>query len=129
MSSKNKEIVEKVNAAFAKGKSEEFLNFCAEDAEWQMVGDKSFKGKQSVREFLSSMEATGMEAPKFTVDAMVAEDDTVVCYGDMMMNEENGENAPYSYCDIYQFKTGKIIKLQSFIVKHKTEGGEQKAAA
>ena len=130
MSEKNKQIVEQVNAAFAEGKIENFLDLCAEDAEWKMVGEKSFKGKESIREFLSSMETTGMEPPKFTIDELVAEGDTVIGYGDMTMKNENGETVPYSYCDVYEIKNDEIVRLQSFVVKHKTEGeSEQKAAA
>lgn len=127
MSSKNKEIIEKVNASFAEGNIEGFLSFCAEDAEWQMVGDKAFKGKEAIREFMSSMEHTGMEPPKFTVDEVIAEGDSVVAYGDMTM-EEDGETVPYSYADVYRFREDQIIRLQSFVVKHKTEGNAQKAA-
>lgn len=128
MSNKNKEIVEKVNAAFAENKPEIFMSFCADDVEWTMIGDKSFKGKDSIREFMASVE--GMEPPKFTVDETIAEGDSVVCYGGMKMAGEDGKTADYSYCDVYRFKDGKIVRLQSFIVKHKTEGEtEQKAAA
>ena len=45
MSATNKEIVEKVNAAFAAGNTAGFLSFCAEDVAWTMVGDKTVKGK------------------------------------------------------------------------------------
>ena len=125
MSEKNKEIIEKVNNAFAEGNTEGFLSFCAEDVEWGMVGDKSFKGKQAIREFMSSHSG---DAPEFTVDQMIAEGDTVICYGDMTMKEENGESVPYSYCDIYQLRNDEIARLQSFIVKHKTEGKREHTA-
>lgn len=122
MSSKNKEIIEKVNEAFVEGNCEGFLSFCAEDAEWQIVGDKTLKGKGDIREFMSSMEHSGMEPPKFTVDAVIAEGVSVAAYGDMTMKDESGETASYSYCDVYQFRNDEIIRLQSFVVKHKTEG-------
>lgn len=129
MSATNKEIVAKINAAFAEGNSEEFLSFCAEDAEWQMVGDKTFRGKQLLREFLKSMEESGMEPPSITVELMIAEEDAVVCYGNMTMKEKDAKAVPVSFCDVYQFRNGEIIKLQSFVVKHQWQGGEQKAAA
>ena len=122
MSSKHKEIIEKVNAAFAEGNCEGFLSFCAEDAEWVMVGDKTFKGKQAIREFMSSMEHSGMEPPKFTVDETIGDGESVVAYGDFTMKDEKGVTVPYSYCDVYRFKNDEIIRLQSFVVKHKTEG-------
>lgn len=129
MSSTNKEIIEKVNAAFAEGNSEKFLSFCAENAEWQMVGDKTFKGKQAIREFMSLMEHSGMEPPKFTVDEMIADGDSVVAYGDMTMKDNSGETASYSYADFYRFRNGEIIRLQSFVVKHKTKGENTQKAA
>ncbi len=129
MSSKNKEIIEKVNAAFAEGNSEGFLSFCAEDAEWVMVGEKRLKGKGAVREFMSSMEHSEMEPPQFTVDAVIAEGDSVAAYGDMTMKDEGGETVPYSYCDVYRFQNDEIIQLQSFVVKHKTEGETAKKAS
>src|SRR5258706_15232868 len=43
MSEKNKEIVKKVDAAFAAGNPEGFLSFCAEDVKWTMVGEKAVK--------------------------------------------------------------------------------------
>ena len=124
MSEKNKEIIEKVNDAFAEGNTEGFLSFCAEDVEWGMVGEKTFKGKQAIREFMSSHSG---DAPEFTVDQMIAESDTVICSGDMTM-KENGEPVSYSYCDIYQLRNEKITRLQSFVVKHKTEGESEKTA-
>lgn len=54
MSAKNKEIVEKVNAAFAEGSTEKFLSFCADDVEWTMVGDKAVKGKDAIRQWMAS---------------------------------------------------------------------------
>ena len=126
MSEKNKEIIEKVNAAFTENNMEGFLSFCAEDVEWGMVGDKTFEGKQAIREFMSSHSG---DAPEFTVDRMIAEGDTVVCYGEMTMKDKGGEALPYSYCDIYDFRNGEIARLQSFIVKHKTEGESKQTAA
>jgi uncharacterized protein len=50
MSAKNKEIVEKVNAAFAEGRIEGFLSFYVDDVVWTMVGDKTVKGKDAIRQ-------------------------------------------------------------------------------
>lgn len=127
MSQKNKEIVEKVNAAFIDNKPEDFLSFCDENVEWTMVGEKTSKGKKEIREWMASME--GMEPPKFTVDEIIAEGDTVVCHGGMKMKGEDGEPGDYSYCDIYRFNNGKIARLQSFVVKHKKEGETDRRAA
>ena len=128
MSETNKEIVNRVNTAFSENKPEVFLDLCHDDIEWTIVGDQSFSGKTAIRDFMSSME--GQEPPKFTVDEIIGEGDSVVCYGTMTMKMENDkEPAPYSYVDAYRFRDGKIARLQSFIVKHKTEEEKSGTAA
>ncbi len=128
MSEQNKAIVEKVNAAFSAGKTEDFLAQCTEDFVWTMVGEKTTEGKKAVREWMSSME--GHEPPRFTVDKLISDEDSVVCYGDMTMKGKDGVEGKYSYCDIYEFSGDQIAKLDSFVVKHKAEGeSSEKAAA
>jgi uncharacterized protein (TIGR02246 family) len=114
MSARNKAIVEKVNAAFAENSMEGFLSFCADDIEWTMVGDKSVKGKEAIRKWMESMD---MEPPKFTVDTVIAEGDSVVAHGNMTMKDEDGKTVPYAYCDVYRFRDDKIIKLIAFVIK------------
>jgi uncharacterized protein len=114
MSTKNKEIVEKVNASFAEGGGEVFLSHCADDVVWTIVGNKTTKGKNAIREWMASMD---IEPPKFTVDNIIAEGDFVTAYGDMTMNDNDGKSAPYAYCDIYRFRDGKIAELNSFVIK------------
>jgi ketosteroid isomerase-like protein len=125
--SKNKEIVKKVNASFTAGNTDGFLEHCADNVVWNMVGEKETKGKTAIKEWMSQME--GMEPPKFTVDKIIAEGDSVVCYGDMTMKGEDGKEGKYSYVDAYQFSGDKIAELQSFVVKHKTEEESKKKAA
>jgi predicted SnoaL-like aldol condensation-catalyzing enzyme len=126
MSQANKEIVEKINTAFSENKPEEFLNHCTDDVKWEMVGEGAHSGKESIREFMASM--PGTEPPNFNVIAMIADDDRVVCYGDMTMKME-GEEGSYSYCDIYRFSGDKVSELRSYVVKQKDEGEKDQAAS
>lgn len=128
MSEKNKEVVEKVNAAFAEGSVEGFLTHCSEDIVWTMIGEEKRSGKKVIRDWMSSME--GQEPPKFTVDNLLADGDLVVANGDMTMKDKDGKIEPYSYCDIYRFSDANITELTSYVVKTqlKTEG-ERTAAA
>lgn len=128
MSENNKEIVGKVNAAFLEGNFEEFLTFCADDVQWTIVGDRSVKGKEAIRQWMKEMEAENSEPPKFTVaDPVIAEGDFVAARGDMTMKDKGGKQGQYSYCDIYRFSDDKIVELNSFVVKTKakseTSGG------
>jgi ketosteroid isomerase-like protein len=124
MSAKNKEIVEKINAAFAEGSIEGFLSFCSEDVEWTIVGDRTVKGKEAIRQWMASMK---MEAPKFTVYSVIADGDLVASDGDMTMKDKDGKVVPYAYCDVYRFRNGRIVQLRSFVVK--TESKYETSAA
>ena len=65
MSDRLKEIVEQVNATFAENNMEKFLSFCADDIQWTMVGHKSVKGKDAIRQWMKSM--GDMEPPKMAL--------------------------------------------------------------
>ena len=126
MSEKNKEIVKKVNDSFTAGNTDGFLEHCADNVVWNMVGNKETTGKTAIKEWMSHIE---MEPPKFSVDKIVAEGDSVICYGDMTMKGEDGTEGKYSYVDAYTFTGDKIADLKSFIVKHKTEAESKKKTA
>lgn len=116
---REKEIVERVNAAFERGDVEGFLSQCADDVVWTMVGDKTVKGKRALREWMGSMPA---EPPKFTVDAVIGDGDLATAFGDMTMKEKDGSLGRYAYCDVYRFKDDKIVELKSYVIK--TDGAK-----
>jgi len=125
MSAKHKEIIEKVNEGFSNNDPETFLGFCTDDVQWQMAGDQPKKGKETIREWISSM--ADMGPPKINTTAIISEGDSAACYGDMTMKEKGEENF-YSFCDIYRFSGDKIVELRSFAVKEKPEGTSQSSA-
>src|SRR5262245_22684573 len=114
MATKNTEIVNKVNDAFADNNVEGFLAQCANDIEWTMVGDQTVKGKDAIRKFMASMPS---QPPTFTVTDVISEGDFVMAHGNMTMDEKGEKGVPYSYCDIYHFRGGQIDQLRSFVVK------------
>ena len=125
MSAKHKEIIEKSNAGFEKNDAEVFLGYCSDDVQWSMAGDEPKKGKDSIREWIKSME--GMGPPKLNTTAIISEGDFAACYGDMSMKEK-GEDTFYSFCDVYRFSGDKIVELRSFAVKEKSEGQSKSSA-
>lgn len=114
MSAKNKQIIDKINDSFAEGNIEGFLEHCADDVVWRMIGDKSFTGKGAIREFMTS---TGGELPDFTIDKVIGDGDSVVTYGNMTMKNKDGKAVPYAWCDVYGFRDGKIATLDSYVIK------------
>jgi ketosteroid isomerase-like protein len=119
MSEKNKEIVRKINDAFSANNVEGFLEHCSDSVSWTMVGDRTVNGKDAVRSFMDEMKCP--EPPVFTVDRMIADDDSVVCYGGMTMKDGEGQSSDWTYCDIYHFADGKVKELSSFVIKQKGE--------
>jgi uncharacterized protein len=110
----NKAILEKANAAIAKGDHEGFLSFCADDSEWTFVGDKTMKGKDAIRQWMAT---AYVEPPKFAVANLIAEDDFVTALGEITMKDEDGKNILYVYCDVWRFRDGKMSELKAFVIK------------
>jgi ketosteroid isomerase-like protein len=103
------------------------LAACADDVKWTMVGERSVDGKEALREWMKQME--GMDPPNFTVDHMIAEGDSVVCHGDMTMKDKDGKTGKYGFCDIYRLSEGKIVELNSFVVKTDNKDKNLEASA
>jgi ketosteroid isomerase-like protein len=110
-----KEIVQRINEAFAENNLEKVLSFCTDDFTWTMVGDTTVKGKDSIRKWMASMNP---EPPTFTIQQTVAEGDAVITRGDMRMQErKNGPSIPYSFCDVYRFQGDKVADLTAFVIR------------
>lgn len=118
-----KELVEKINTTFAEGDTEGFLSFCTDDVQWTMVGDRTVKGKEAIRQWMSAAAGGEQEPPNFTVNRIIAEDDFVTAYGDMTMKGKDGNEVPYSYCDVYRFQGDKVSELNSYVIK--TDGSNE----
>lgn len=116
MSDKYKEIVEQVDAAFGANNIEGFLELCAEDVKWEIIGDKTIEGKDAIRQFAASM--GGMAPPKIENRRMIADGDSVAAHGTVTMASEAGKNTAYEYCDIYRFENEKIVELLSYVIKN-----------
>ena len=110
----NKAVLEKANAAITEGDYEGFLSHCTEDTKWVFVGDRILQGKEAVRQYMAT---TYLAPPKFTVENLIAEGDFVTAIGKINMKDENGETASYIYCDVWQFRDGKMAELKAFVIK------------
>jgi ketosteroid isomerase-like protein len=115
MSVNRKEIVQRINEGFAENNLEKVLSFCTNDFTWTMVGDTTVRGKDSIRKWMASMNP---EPPQFTIQQTIAEGDSVVTRGDMMMQaKHNGPSVPYTFCDIYRFSGDKVAELIAFVIR------------
>ena len=124
MAADRKSVVENINAAFAENNLEKVLSFCTEDLIWTMVGDKTVKGKDAIRQWIASMNP---EPPQLMIQQIVAEGDVVIARGDMIMKDRNdGMAHTYSFCDIYRFAGDRVVELIAFVIgTDKTRAHEQ----
>ena len=116
MSEKNKAILNRANAAVAKGDYEGFLSHCTDDVEWNFVGDKTLKGKAAVRQYMNE---TYVEPPRFRVDHLIAEGDFVTALGDIDLKDQSGRSVRFAYCDVWRIRDGKLAALRAFVVEIK----------
>ena len=115
MAANRREIVQRINEGFAENNLEKVLSFCNDDLVWTMVGDTTVRGKDSIREWMASMDP---QPPKITIQQTVAEGDSVVTRGDMSMQETKGGPAvPYTFCDIYRFAGDRVAELTAFVIR------------
>lgn len=113
----NKEIIKLVNIAFQKNDIERLLTHCSETVEWTMVGGKTVKGKEKIRQWIKS----GMEETdsfhQLEPEQLTAEGNTVISCGQMTMKNKKNKITLYSFCDIYEFENNKISKIKAFVMK------------
>ncbi len=121
MSETNKAILKMANAAVTAGDNEGFLSFCTDDTVWTFVGDKTLRGKEAVRQWMTE---TYTKPPRFMVSNLIAEDDFVTALGSITMKDEDGRDAHYSYCDVWRFRDGKMAELTAFVIKSTVQGGD-----
>ena len=115
MAANRKEIVQRINDGFAENNLDKVLTFCTDDLIWTMVGDTTVRGKDSIREWMASMDP---QPPKITIRQTVAEGDCVITLGDMSMQERKGGPAiPYTFCDVYRFAGDQVAELTAFVIR------------
>jgi predicted SnoaL-like aldol condensation-catalyzing enzyme len=114
MAANKKDIIQRINEAFAENNLEKVLSFCTDDLTWTMVGDTTVRGKDPIRKWMASMNP---QPPQFTIQQTVAEGDFVIMRGDMTMQEKNGPSIPYTFCDIYRFVGDKVAELTAFVIR------------
>ncbi len=114
MSAKNKSILKEANAAITEGDYEGFLSHCTDDTEWIFMGERTLKGKEAVRQWMAE---SYLEPPKFMVERLIAEEDSVVALGKITLKGEDGKETRNSYCDVWQFRGDKMCGLKAFVVE------------
>ena len=110
----NKATLEKANAAISKGNFDGFLEFCVDDIIWNMIGDESLKGKESVREW---MRRTYTTPPDFNAERWIIEGNMLAVMGNITLKTADGKSVRSKYCDVWRFRDGKMAELNAYAVE------------
>lgn len=106
-------ILQKANACISAGDQEGFLNFCTSDTSWTFVGDRTLKGIDEVRAYMSEAYKV---PPRFEVTLMIEEDNYLTAIGKISLMNEDSKWTEYQYCDVWRFENGKLAELKAFVV-------------
>lgn len=117
MSERNKAVLMEANAAIDRGETEAFLSHCTDDLQWMAVGEMTMSGKEAVRRWMATAYLT---PPKYTVDEIIAEGDSLVAIGEIMAKDKDGRTVPHLYCDVWRLRSGKLAELRAFVIKATT---------
>jgi ketosteroid isomerase-like protein len=115
MSLKNKELIQMINEAFARGDTERLSDYLAEDARWNIIGISTITGRKNI---MKAMEIQELEKfPEITVNHIVAKGDSVVVESTGKAFQKAGGIYSASYCDVYRFKDGKIKEFTTYVIE------------
>ncbi len=111
----NKTILKQENAAIANGDYEGFLIYCTKDTEWVFAGNRTLHGREAVRHWMAE---TYLEPPQNEVEALIAEGNYGIATGTLSVKNKNGQTDRSSYCDVWEFRDGRMAKLKAFVIKN-----------
>lgn len=112
-----KELIEQINRLFTENRMEAFIDYLAEDVVWEMYtsssGHTTFNGLAEI----SQMDGSDMpEHTNFRFSTIVIEGDRASVQGSSTNKKADGTQYESNFCDIYQFKDDKIIRMSSYVV-------------
>jgi ketosteroid isomerase-like protein len=91
------------------------LECLSEDVEWVLPGFFHTRGKP---EFASQIVSEGFEPnPTITADRTIQVGDTIIVEGHVDTKRTDGKAVKLAFCDVFDMKGGKIVKLTSYLMQ------------
>lgn len=109
-----KELMEKINHAFANGDADFMIELATEDIVMNEIGHGISEGKAAYIEKMEPMR--GYKADIYEVHRTLIEGDTAVVEGKMEF-AEGDESVIYCFTDWYEFENGKIKSISAFLIE------------
>ncbi len=107
--------------AFSNGKFELTFPYLAENADWSVIGEKQFTGKQ---EIIKNCEQTAAYFQSVTTDFrtlnVIEQNNLVAINGTAAFIKDNQQVAFVSACDLYEFDDkNQLQKITSYCIEDK----------
>lgn len=113
-----KQILQKLNVAFAKNDDEFILDKMAKNIRWDRVGDTPIQGKDDFAKALK--ELGNFKTRELVINTVITHGDTGAVEGKLIMED----GSVIAFCDIYKFngysKTAKIKEMTYYAVELKS---------
>lgn len=109
------QLIQQINRLFSEGKMNEFINYLADDVVWDMYGSSghtTFRGKAEIE----NMDNGSMPEMHFTFDKVIVDGNFAVADGMSTGKTKEGKDYRAAFCDVYQFKDDKVVKITSYVV-------------
>lgn len=113
---KNRELIEQVIAAFDANDITAILHYLSDDIEWEMLGDKTIRGKDAIRAIFSG---GGVKTVASTVRHMILDGDRAAVTGEVKCQAPDGALFEMYYCDIYEISNDKISRMITYPIDKK----------
>jgi len=115
----NKQLLQNVFAATAKGDGRPFVAVLADDVAWTIIGStpwsQTYRGKATVlRELLGPLNAQLASRNTITAHRFIAEGDQVVVEGQGPNTTKTGKQYNNRYCWVFRFSEGQVIELVEY---------------
>jgi ketosteroid isomerase-like protein len=116
----NKKLIETMFAELSRGNGAGYLDRLADDVRFTIMGTTkfsgTFNGKGEVVEKLLTPLMSQLEGGlSVTVDAMVAEGDTVVVQARGRSTTKSGKPYNNSYCQVFRVEGGKVKTIAEYL--------------
>lgn len=113
MKTKNQELLEEINEAFARSDTDFIADHLTDTIRWEIVGDRTIEGKKAFIKALKEMEVD--EPMELTTHHIITHGKEAAVNGEM----KRADGEAYAFCDVYKFsgfKNPEITEMTSYVV-------------
>jgi uncharacterized protein len=113
----NQQVVDTYMDGFRRTDRAQILSCLTDDVEWEIPGAFHVRGRE---EFAKHIQDESFRPnPMITVSRLTESSDVVVAEGVVRTERTDGTIVKLAFCDVFEFRSGKISKLISYLMETK----------